>query len=155
MVNTTVTSAAATITADATGATYQWIDCDNGNAPIVGETNISYTASVTGNYAVEVTENGCTDMSACTLIDFTGLEDINSNNFKLYPNPNNGQFVIDFPNTQNYTVTVFDLTGKLLLSKSNVSNSKNTIDGSQLKPGTYQIRISDSKTSIVKSAVVL
>lgn len=155
VVNTTVTSASATITADATGATYQWIDCDNGNAPIVGETNISYTASVTGSYAVEVTENGCTDMSACTFIDFTGLEDINSNNFKLYPNPNNGQFVIDFPNTQDYTVTVFDLTGKLLLSKSNVSNSKNTIDGSQLKPGTYQIRISDSNTSIVKSAVVL
>ena len=59
------------------------------------------------------------------------------------------------PTCVKAVVTVFDLTGKLLMSKSNVSNSKNTIDGSQLKPGTYQIRISDSNTSIVKSAVVL
>ena len=31
-----------TLTAIATSATYQWLDCNNNNTPIVGETNQSF-----------------------------------------------------------------------------------------------------------------
>ena len=64
------------LTADQTGATYQWLDCDDNNAIINGETNQSYTPAVTGNYAVEVTLNGCVDTSACFLVDYTGIEEL-------------------------------------------------------------------------------
>ena len=43
---------------------------------INGEINQSYTPAVTGNYAVEVTLNGCIDTSACFLVAYTGLEEI-------------------------------------------------------------------------------
>lgn len=64
------------LTANQTGATYQWLDCDNNYAVINSETNQSYTPAVTGNYAVEVNMNGCVDTSDCFLVDHTGIEEL-------------------------------------------------------------------------------
>lgn len=72
-----VTQTGALLEADQTGgATYQWLDCDNSNATMNGETNQSYSPATTGNYAVEVTLNGCTDTSSCFLVDYTGIEEL-------------------------------------------------------------------------------
>ena len=73
-----VTQNGGTITATQTSATYQWIDCDNGNAPIVGEVNQTYFPSTTGNYAVIVTVNGCSSTSECFLVDFTRIGELNN-----------------------------------------------------------------------------
>ena len=72
----TISQTDVTLTADQNNATYQWLDCDNNNSPITGETAQSYTPTVTGNYAVEVTLNGCSTISECTLVDFTGVNEI-------------------------------------------------------------------------------
>ena len=77
-IDNTVTQNGALLSADQAGATYQWLACDDNNAQINGETNQTYTPSVTGNYSVEVTLNGCVDTSACKLVDFTGLDEINN-----------------------------------------------------------------------------
>ncbi|MGB1075792.1 MAG: PA domain-containing protein [Flavobacteriales bacterium] len=53
------------------GAQYQWLDCENENAPIPGETGQLFSPSTNGSYALEVQENGCTTTSAC--YDITGL----------------------------------------------------------------------------------
>lgn len=59
------TTSMTTITANNTsGVTYQWIDCSN-NAPIVGETSQSFTAPVTGDYAVIIDNGVCADTSVC------------------------------------------------------------------------------------------
>lgn len=78
----TITAVGTTLTADQTGATYQWVDCSNSSA-ISGATNQSYTATVNGNYAVEVTVAGCSTTSACTLIDFIGISELNPNEKQL------------------------------------------------------------------------
>ena len=70
------TQMGAQLTADQDNATYQWIDCDNNNSPISGETNQSYTPRVTGNIAVVVTLKGCTSVSECVLVDFTGVDEL-------------------------------------------------------------------------------
>ena len=75
-IDVTLTSVGAILTSNEAGATYQWLDCDNGNAIIAAETNQSYTATVTGNYAVLITVNGCSDTSSCELVDFTGIEEL-------------------------------------------------------------------------------
>ncbi len=80
VVNTTpsnaVTQSGTTLTADAAGLSYQWVDCDNNNAPISGETNQSFTPANTGNYAVEITSTTCSILSDCFLIDYTGIEEL-------------------------------------------------------------------------------
>ena len=74
-----VTQTGILLSSDQAGALYQWVDCDDNYAMINGETNVSYTPSLTGNYAVEVTLNGCADTSACMLVDYTGIEEFISN----------------------------------------------------------------------------
>ena len=108
------------ITANNTNGTYQWLDCDDNNALIPGETNVSYTATVNGGYAVEITENGCVDTSACVMITTVGIEENNFGaSFKVYPNPTDGNFVIDLGTVYVSTeVTITDMSGKLLDSKT-------------------------------------
>ncbi|MFN6946056.1 MAG: hypothetical protein ACK4ND_13990, partial [Cytophagaceae bacterium] len=72
----TVTNSSPELTANSTGASYQWLDCDNNYAIISGESGQNFTASATGNYAVEITKNGCTDTSACEAVTIT-INDVN------------------------------------------------------------------------------
>jgi len=67
-----------TLIAAETGAEYQWVDCDNENININGETNQSFTASSSGNYAVIVTANECSNMSDCILMNFTGTGNLSN-----------------------------------------------------------------------------
>lgn len=57
-IDVTVGQVGPTLSANNSGATYQWVDCDNGNAPITGATSQSFTPSNSGNYAVIITEGG-------------------------------------------------------------------------------------------------
>ena len=66
--DTSVTQSGLTLTANATGAAYVWINC-NGRIPVTGATHQSFTATTQSNYAVIVTQNGCTDTSACFMVD--------------------------------------------------------------------------------------
>ncbi|MDX5345704.1 MAG: T9SS type A sorting domain-containing protein, partial [Hymenobacteraceae bacterium] len=99
--DTSVTRNGAILTANATGAAYQWIDCNNGGLPISGQTNQSFTATSNGNYAVVVTQNSCTDTSACYSVTSVGLPE---QNFKagisVSPNPTSGRFNLNL--SQSY-----------------------------------------------------
>lgn len=61
------------LTATPTATAWQWLDCDAGQAPISGATASTYTPSIDGEYAVVVTQNGCTDTSACYTILGAGI----------------------------------------------------------------------------------
>jgi lysozyme family protein len=120
----TTTTSGVTISATNTGATYQWLDCDNNNAIITGETGQSYTATVNGNYAVELTENGCIDTSACVAITTVGIiENSFGNDLNIYPNPTSGNFSIDLGiNYKSTVVTLTDLNGNLIQSKQYINS---------------------------------
>ncbi|SFT47391.1 Por secretion system C-terminal sorting domain-containing protein [Lishizhenia tianjinensis] len=64
--NTNILNTGSALTALETGVTYQWIDCDNGNAVISGETNQTFTPTASGNYAVILTNGSCTETTGCT-----------------------------------------------------------------------------------------
>lgn len=118
-VNSAVSLSGITLTADQAGAVYQWIDCDNGNVAISGATSQSYIASANGGYAVVVTDNGCSDTSACATVSEVGIVE---NSFgalmNVSPNPTSGNFSIDLGASYNaIDVSLTDLTGKLIESK--------------------------------------
>ena len=50
-------------------ASYQWLDCNNNNTPINGETNQSYYPTSNGSYAVEIFQNGCSAVSSCYTVN--------------------------------------------------------------------------------------
>ena len=64
-IDTSISATSSTLTANLSGATYQWIDCNNGNSPIPGVTGQSYTPSSDGTYAVIIDNGNCSDTSSC------------------------------------------------------------------------------------------
>lgn len=72
-VNINVIQSGSNLVSQALGAQYQWLDCGNGYSAIPGATAPTYSLVVAGSYAVEVTQNGCTDTSAC--VSNVGLEE--------------------------------------------------------------------------------
>jgi len=76
------------LTANQSGAIYQWVDCGNGNSNIDGETNQTFSPMVNGDYAVNVSVNNCTVTSDCQNITSLDVNDFSITNLvKLYPNP--------------------------------------------------------------------
>lgn len=134
-VNTNVTVNGATITASQGNAQYQWVDCDNGNNPISGETNQSFTATVNGNYACIITLPGCSDVSACQSITSLSIDEMNGSNVGIQPNPAN-EFINVSSEATIERVMIFDLMGNLILE-----STETNISVSQLSGGTYTISV--------------
>jgi len=116
-VNSAITQVGGLLTADQSGATYQWLDCP-AMTTISGATNQSFTSTTNGDYAVVITYNGCTDTSACYTITSVGIiENDFDNELVIYPNPTDGNFSIDLrENYQTVKLTITDLSGKRILS---------------------------------------
>ena len=84
----------------------------------------------------------------------TGIQEIiSSNKLSIYPNPNNGSFVIEPKAATKQTVMVYDVTGKMVLSQT--INGKTSIDASSLNEGVYNISIISSKGVINKRFVIV
>lgn len=69
------------LTANLFADSYQWLDCDDNYSILTGETNQSFFPQSVGNYAVEITLNGCTDTSACFYFNNVGLIEESMNNY--------------------------------------------------------------------------
>ncbi len=139
-----VTQNGATLTSNQSGATYQWVDCDQNFAVITGETNQTFTPSSTGNYAVIVTFNGCSDVSDCNLVDFTNLNEINSDIITLHPNPTSDFLKISGLNKVS-GVKYLEITstkGELIMK---LEGTKGDIDVSKLDKGIYLLNINHNK----------
>lgn len=113
-INSTVTQNGVTLTAQQSGAAYQWINCTTGNTPIPGETNQSFTATANGQYAVVITLNGCTDTSACQNITSVGINDPMNDQITIaVSNPFTDEIVItQSPDSKDFDFSITDATGR-------------------------------------------
>ena len=114
-VNTTTSVSGTTISSNANGAAYRWLNCNNGMSVIPNQTGQTFTPTANGNYAVEITQNGCTDTSACVSITTAGLEESSPGKIKLYPNPTTGMFTLEL-DAEESLISIFSLTGQLIAS---------------------------------------
>ena len=152
--NTNTSVSGITITASANNATYQWINCAT-NQPIQGATSSSFTPSANGLYAVIVTENGCSDTSACTAITTVGLDQLTPEDLlSIYPNPSSGHFVLvdAHESLLNELVTVYNVFGEVVFSAT-IADSKTLLDLSAVKNGIYFVSI-DSQLGKVVTKII-
>jgi hypothetical protein len=149
-VDNSVTNNSPTFTANASGATYQWFDCSNNYQIMNGETGQSFTATINGNYSVAVTQNGCTDTSACFTVSNitttpTGvIGNTDPKHFTIYPNPSNGLSTMTVP--ANGEVTVFDFTGSTVINQS-VTAGVSSINLNNLETGFYTVIFKSTDTT--------
>ena len=113
-VDTTLFIFEGTAYCNATANAYQWVDCDNGNAPIPGETDSEFTPTVSGSYAVEITTVYCTLMSECADIVVSGIKGPEATPpLRAAPNPTTGEVRLYLgTRPHDWTVRILDATGR-------------------------------------------
>lgn len=136
-------------------ALYQWIDCDNGNADVVGATSQSFVPTSTGNYAVVVTIGSCSVTSGCMFIDpFVGVDEVDPNELFIYPVPVKDVLHIDGYNDLEdvETVSILTFDGRLV---QDLETEMNSFDVSKLSEGIYLLVIkrSGSKQHILRFSI--
>ena len=151
-VDVSVTNESPMLTANATDATYQWLDCNDDMSIITGETNQSFTATNNGEYAVEVTQNGCVDTSICEVVNnLSIMENDFENTPKIYPNPTGGSISVDL--TRIYTnidITIKNSIGQEI-SRQKYSNKEKLQLNIEGETGIYLIEIkADNKRALLK-----
>jgi hypothetical protein len=139
------------------GATYQWVDCNNAYAPIAGATSQNYTSPVDGNFAVIVTDNGCSDTSACVATTNMSVNESSLQAFvSLYPNPNDGNFnlAVDDLIADYMFVEITDISGKMVHSRVIENITGYTTVGfylNDLSQGIYLLRIyADGQSKVMR-----
>lgn len=142
---TNVTVGNASLLADRTltGTTYQWLDCDNNNQPIPNATSQIFTPPlVNGNYAVQLTTNGCVSVSSCySLIPLATVTLDENSSVILFPNPTKGKIFISNDELVINEVSVYNVLGGLVTK---------TLDLTGQAKGLYIVKITTDRGSIIR-----
>lgn len=159
-VDVLVSQSGTTLTANNSGASYQWVDCNNGYSELTGETSQSFTATSNGSYAVIVTDSACIDTSSCYTVTGIGIsEGPNPISLSIYPNPSNGilNATISLPNTGEVLLQVYSLVGELIHSQTViVSQVKQSIeiDLSEHSAGAYLLRLGTNSSYNIQKTII-
>jgi uncharacterized delta-60 repeat protein len=153
-IDTTITNNTGILTAVESGATYKWLECNNGTLTVIpNENKVSFTPKKTGSYAVEITKNGCSATSTCYEVKTLGTKDFDlENSLKLYPNPTKDFITIERSTLDNAKLKIFDVNGQFILSKE-LKTTSNTINISHLASGVYMFQISNESGSEIKKVI--
>lgn len=139
-----IIKAGANLSATTSGATYQWLSC-NPYQIISGATNQNYTATANGDYAVIVTENGCTDTSACVTVMGIGLDNNEiDEGISIYPNPTKNKLYVNSGSIKvepQTNIEIYNTLGQLLLTKDINPHTQTGLDISHLAKGMYYLRV--------------
>ena len=140
--------------------TYQWVDCNNGNAPIAGATASSFIPTVNGSYAVTITKNGCSETSNCLTVNNAALNELEGlNALSIHPNPATDKIAISFDleNETAVSVSVRDLSGKVVYSAdlgSKAGKNAISVNTKSFANGVYVVNFETEKGIATKKLVI-
>lgn len=147
-----------TIISNQNGANYQWIECNNNNQPIQGETNQSFTAVVNGSYAVIVYFGSCFDTSSCVNIFNVGIDQNSELNEELlvFPNPFlNSTTIQTNEYIKNATITIYNSLGEQVKEIKNVNGQSIILNRENLPIGVYSIQLKQDNTYFLSKRVII
>ncbi|PCJ83569.1 MAG: hypothetical protein COA57_10990 [Flavobacteriales bacterium] len=158
----TVTYDSATITFTATGTgTFAWFN--NGNV-VLNEIGSTYTPNwqdIVGDVitATVTDANGCESSASAGNTGIpTGIEESNkAEGFAIYPNPNTGEFNIEFKGTvgRNH-ISIKNLLGQVVYSNYTTASNNQilNLNLSELEKGVYFITVSDETNEETQKVVI-
>ncbi len=131
-----VSQTGGTLTVDVVSGPVQWVDCNNGYAPIAGETNQSFTPTMNGDYAAVISFMSCVDTSICFNVTTAGINETNENlSIAVYPNPTASSLTIQTNETIE-SIFIYDIMGSLVQTET-----KTHFSVEQLASGVYMLQI--------------
>jgi len=104
-------------------AQYQWVNCTENFAEIIGETNPTYTVSANGSYALIFEQNGCRDTSECVAVTTVGISNSEKNQIDVYPNPAD-EFISISTNEKLQSISIYNSSGQLMYSSDSNQHPK-------------------------------
>lgn len=112
-VDTNISLIGTSLVSNQSGATYQWLDCNQGMEEIPGETSINYSPQISGSYAVEITYGNCIAISECFEIQTVSVPEGMVKKLNLYSNPSEDNVTIDFGKMpEQASIRVYNLLGQ-------------------------------------------
>jgi hypothetical protein len=136
--DTTITQAGSALYANQPNANYVWYDCDS-NQIISGQTNQFYSPSQSGDFACIISKGVCLDTTVCFNYLTTAINDYSlKNRYKIYPNPNNGNFILTAEKLTS--ITIFNSVGELIYDIQNTSLT-NSLQLERSAKGIYFIKM--------------
>ena len=93
------------------------------------------------------------------LSTITGIEEKNeSNNISVFPNPNNGKFIMNaenFANLNGVNISIYNIIGNIVFEKKLINNLENyTIDLSNEAKGVYYIKVGNKLGTTIEKMVI-
>ncbi len=137
------------LTAQATNASFQWIDCNTNNS-IPNETNALFVVTLSGDYAVEVSQNGCVDTSECFSFINVGIMENIVGDVTIYPNPTSFELTIVSNNFVIYEIQIFDFSGKRVKT---VTSNFDKVNVESLASGIYHLDLIGKKGVLKKTFI--
>ena len=138
--------------------------CDNKIRTLDGSNVVATTASFTGGFAAfgedaagELYVAGISNGIIYKIIDSSlGLNDFNKNGLSFYPNPAKTEiFIKNSTETTLSKVNVFELTGKLVLTKAVENTDTPSVNISTLSSGLYLISVEDLTGNQYKAKLIV
>lgn len=137
-----------TLQANATGASYQWIDCADESA-VVGATNQQFAPAENGDYAVIVTQNGCSDTSECLSVSRLSILEHEQTLLVVYPNPATSMITIENPQGIASNYVVIDAQGRQV-NAGKLQGETTSIDVVHIANGMYTITFEKNNLKDIK-----
>ena len=150
-IDTTITVNPSDLTANQTGATYQWLNCDSNLAIITGATNQTYTGITNGNYAVEITMGSCIDTSICATAINVGINEAHQTTASIHPNPTTHSIQVNLNRVETVLqYSLISIDGKILETKTLFNTSSIAIDMSHQAKGMYLLKLNNTLYKVNK-----
>jgi PKD repeat protein len=132
-----------------------WNFGDGGTASTI---NASHTYTANGTYTITlISSNSCNSDTAklVVIINSVGVNEINSVNASVFPNPSTGKISLMLNNTDNqsYDVFIYNQEGKQLMRVNDV-RAKQDFDLSGYKSGIYLLQLRSKDKTISKKFVI-
>jgi len=150
-------------TSNSSSSVTTWAWTFEGGTPATSDEEspvVTYANPGTYNVILEVSDG--TETATLTKDDYiivhncTGVNIAETNDVKLYPNPNTGVFFMDIQGMQNANITIVNSIGSVVYSENNfvVDNSMKRIDLSNEAEGIYMLVVENDNQRIIKKIVI-
>lgn len=122
--------------AQQSGSTYQWIDCST-NTPISGATQQNYTSTQNGEFAVIVSNQGCSDTSSCVAVETLNIDDLNQEPLQITQDVQGNVSIVNNSTVEKVFVSVYSVTGKRIEVKTINAFTSFTLHTANWSSGIY------------------
>ncbi|HRZ43247.1 MAG TPA: DNRLRE domain-containing protein [Bacteroidales bacterium] len=156
VVDTSIVLSGITLTANQTGATYQWINCEVGFSIIPGAVFQSYTPSINGSYAVFITYNGCTGISPCIYVSgISAPEYAKETGFDMVPNPAGDRVTLRWKEpVAEGRIRLYNPAGQLVIDSKLKDISEKTLDITPFTAGIYTLLLESKEFTVARKLVI-